>query len=90
MRIAVRFALEFDFDGSRPGICLAIIAARIEVGNGQSALYLLGRIARNPLLVLGLVPNAEGNANLRSIAFSMKLPGVLSVAQLVLPVSGSS
>jgi len=90
MRIAVGFAFELGFHRPRPRDCLAVITARIQVGDGKSALYLLRRITGNPFLVFGLVPNAQGNDNLRSIAFSMKLASIFPVTELVLPISGPS
>ena len=54
MRIAVGFTLEFHFDGSRPRIGLAIITARVIIGNGQSAFDFFRGIPTRPLFVLGL------------------------------------
>jgi len=87
MRIPVRLAFEFNLDGSWAGIGVAIIAAGVQIRYRQSALHLLQGIPRDPLFVLGLVPQAERNGYLRSIAFSMKLPSMFTVAELMLPVS---
>ena len=54
MRIAVGFAFELGFHRPRPRDCLAVITARIQVGDGKSALYFLRRITGNPFLVFGL------------------------------------